>query len=480
MAAPDRPDSASVKFSFKNIGTIQEADLQLGDLTIIAGRNNTGKTYLVYTLYGFLKLWRSGLGAEYLSGFHNGDHMRELYVVEAMIDAIQDGRSEVTIDHDTFTNECVLLMNFLAREFSTAYLPDVFNSREEYFERSQVEIAIKARSSPCTYSPKSISPNRSQDFYAKYDGQSMHITAKVDKASQFPESLLQSIDHYSRFLFPELNIVPFLIPAERLGTTLFYRELDFTKHQLVDLLQRLGDDKDKDKLSPYVIIDRTTSRYAMPIKDNIDYTRAIADIRKQKSGMYTEKLYDDIRDMMQGYYRSDGDEIMFISTARGERRFEIPLHIASSSARELAGLYFYLRHVAQNDHLLIIDEPESHLDTHNQIMMARLLARLVKRGIKVLVTTHSDYIIKEINNLVMFSGDFAGKDDAVRRHKYGEDDFISPESIKAYVAEGGGLTECTVDKFGMAMPMFDDTIDDINRVSNDLASRLYQSEETVD
>ena len=33
--------------------------MELGDLTIIAGRNNTGKTYLVYTLYGFLKMWYS-------------------------------------------------------------------------------------------------------------------------------------------------------------------------------------------------------------------------------------------------------------------------------------------------------------------------------------------------------------------------------------------------------------------------------------
>ena len=45
------------KFHFKNIGPIKKAELELGDLTIIAGRNNTGKTYIVYTLYGFLKKW---------------------------------------------------------------------------------------------------------------------------------------------------------------------------------------------------------------------------------------------------------------------------------------------------------------------------------------------------------------------------------------------------------------------------------------
>ena len=46
-----------MKFRFKNLGPIKEADLELGDLTIIAGRNNTGKTYLAYALYGFLKRW---------------------------------------------------------------------------------------------------------------------------------------------------------------------------------------------------------------------------------------------------------------------------------------------------------------------------------------------------------------------------------------------------------------------------------------
>jgi len=45
-----------MKTVFKNIGPISEAELELKDLTIIAGANNTGKTYLAYTLYGFLRL----------------------------------------------------------------------------------------------------------------------------------------------------------------------------------------------------------------------------------------------------------------------------------------------------------------------------------------------------------------------------------------------------------------------------------------
>ena len=100
--------------------------------------------------------------------------------------------------------------------------------------------------------------------------------------------------------------------------------------------------------------------------------------------------------------------IRFISKARKHGKFDIPLYLASSSARGLSDLYFFLKHVARKDQLLIIDEPESHLDTANQIEMARLLVRCVNSGLKVLITTHSDYLIKEFNNLIMLNQDFSG------------------------------------------------------------------------
>ena len=72
----------------------------------------------------------------------------------------------------------------------------------------------------------------------------------------------------------------------------------------------------------------------------------------------------------------------------------------------MLNLYCYLRHedVDHDAHLLMIDEPESHLDTANQIQFARLLAHPCEyRDATVLMTTHSDYIIREINNLIMLS-----------------------------------------------------------------------------
>lgn len=42
-------------FTMKNLGSLEYADISLKPLTILCGKNNTGKTWLMYSIYGFLK-----------------------------------------------------------------------------------------------------------------------------------------------------------------------------------------------------------------------------------------------------------------------------------------------------------------------------------------------------------------------------------------------------------------------------------------
>lgn len=178
--------------------------------------------------------------------------------------------------------------------------------------------------------------------------------------------------------------------------------------------------------------------------------------------------------MMNGYYSASRDEITFRSTARGDRGYAIPLHLASSSVRGLSDLYFFLRHIAQKNHLIVIDEPESHLDTANQILLARLLARLIQAGLKVILTTHSDYLIKELNNLIMLSYDFKNKATVIKRLKYTRADCIAPGRIRAYVATQNSISRCEIDKYGIDMPNFDETINEINNAASELAARVTE------
>ena len=366
-----------MKFIFKNLGPIHEAELELGDLTIIAGQNNTGKTYMVYALYGFLKMWK---------------------------DLLPPPPPE---------------MKDIVEKLDEKAVAAVFSSTLEDFESVSVEVEV----------------------------------VKGEFGRPFP--------------------VPFILSAERFGISLFYKELDFTKNRIVEIFQEFAKDREQDmeRLSPFLFIDKIASRYALPIKDNIDYTRSIPDLKKNRSEIYDSKLFNDIRDMLGGSYTASDDDIRFRSKVR-KGGFDIPLHIASSSARGLSDLYFFLRHVAEENQLLIIDEPESHLDTANQIQFARLLARSVHAGLKVLITTHSDYIVKEINNLLMLSESFKDKPKVLKKYKYSEHDFLKPDSVRAYVAKSNSLTPCTIEKYGIDMPIFDTTIHDINKVSNELGFRL--------
>ncbi len=67
---------------------------------------------------------------------------------------------------------------------------------------------------------------------------------------------------------------------------------------------------------------------------------------------------------------------------------------------ELAPLVLLLRSGIKPGDTLIIEEPEAHLHPGVQADMAVVLARLVRAGVKVIITTHSDWLLQEIGNLI--------------------------------------------------------------------------------
>lgn len=82
----------------------------------------------------------------------------------------------------------------------------------------------------------------------------------------------------------------------------------------------------------------------------------------------------------------------------------IPLMQTSSMVSELTPIVLYLQRIVHDGDLLIIEEPESHIHPQEQVMFAKIVAEIVRHGIRVIVTTHSDWFIDQIGNLVMLSG----------------------------------------------------------------------------
>ncbi len=92
----------------------------------------------------------------------------------------------------------------------------------------------------------------------------------------------------------------------------------------------------------------------------------------------------------------------FFYRPRGWKK-ALPLMHTSSMVSELAPLILYLRYVIQPDDVLIIDEPEAHLHPAMQVEFARQLAALVHAGIRVVVATHSEWVLETLANLVRAS-----------------------------------------------------------------------------
>ena len=79
---------------------------------------------------------------------------------------------------------------------------------------------------------------------------------------------------------------------------------------------------------------------------------------------------------------------------------DIHLNQASSMVSELAPLVLFIRGIINPGDTLIIEEPEAHLHPGAQTEIALTLAGLVRAGVHVVVTTHSDWLLKEIANLI--------------------------------------------------------------------------------
>lgn len=108
------------------------------------------------------------------------------------------------------------------------------------------------------------------------------------------------------------------------------------------------------------------------------------------------------------------------------------LYEASSMVSEIAPIVLYLKHIVRPGDMFIIEEPESHIDADNQRRLARAIAMLVNAGVKVLITTHSDFLVSQLANLVMLSG-ISPRRRAGRRYK--AEEVLQPDDVGAYMFE---------------------------------------------
>ena len=79
----------------------------------------------------------------------------------------------------------------------------------------------------------------------------------------------------------------------------------------------------------------------------------------------------------------------------------LSLRQSSSMISEVSPIILTLRNSVKPSDLLIIEEPEAHLHPSAQISLVQCLAKLINCDVKVLMTTHSDWILRTLHNMVL-------------------------------------------------------------------------------
>ena len=181
-----------------------------------------------------------------------------------------------------------------------------------------------------------------------------------------------------------------------------------------------------------------------------------------------QEMMNQIDQILKGKYQyQDGEERLVL-----EDHSYVKLNYTSSGQQEVVwilNLIFY--YVLENRKVyMILEEPESHLYPQAQSEIAKLLGMFLRAGNQMLLTTHSPYILGEINNL-LYAGNLAKKARAQVNQVIGEYEQMDSSCTSAYYIEKGGLKDIMDEDISLIR---NEVIDGISEVINEQNDRLVE------
>ena len=162
---------------------------------------------------------------------------------------------------------------------------------------------------------------------------------------------------------------------------------------------------------------------------------------------------------------------------------KIPVTAAASSIKELMPLYYILKKGGNiQSKRIFIEEPEAHLHPALQIKVAYLLSFIVKHGGNVFLTTHSDYFVAAISNLIKLwhikKLNPEKAKDLMKKYGIKEEYLVDPDNIRVYyfkkVDEQKVIVErIKINEYGITPASFQDTMNYIADMTDELHYELF-------
>ena len=445
--------------SVKDFGPIAEATVELRPLTVFVGASNTGKSYLAILLYALHQFFgartagrRSGPPVlyQYLSYLAQEDSPQErerLDMVREWLRALEPPNEQSRIDIalpdpiaafvrpvlEDVESFAVGLDAELRRCFGVAATQSLI--RHSGSKSARVALRSGApldsgRDSSAGYdftvtrSQSEIHPSIPHDVPLRVQADSRSIrwwlqptvdSSRTSAAMRIPHLLADLVLPY---VIGAIHGPVHYLPADRAGVMHAHRVV---VSSLIGRASRAGLDVE----SPLPALSGVLA----------DFLERLIELGHEEpstgvTAQLAERLEEGILGGAIGVRRSAVGYPSFHYQPANWKK-DLALMNTSSMVSELAPVVLYLRHVVHPGDVLIIEEPESHLHPAMQVAFTRFLATVVHKGVRVIITTHSEWVLETLANLVRLS-----EVDKSRRKEVSPDGLaLAPDQVGAWLFE---------------------------------------------
>ena len=396
----------NVHITVENFGPIEKAEIDLRPLTVFVGESNTGKTYLsalIYALYqnfqGFSRFpWSNRvslyLNFTYRSGSRFQGTQGELdeEILETLENLNTPGRAFKFSDLPEKVRHLVefnlkkpgLFEDELQRCFDLESISELIRFTDGAW--NELKVSLNVREGDQLLWSFDIMHDSGSD--STVDGfVNGDIVLKPGNGEELEETLdLEDLVRLFRVSRRE-TAGSYYLPAARGGIMQSHGAI---ASSLVDRVTRIG-------LETLPEIPTFSGMIADFLKQIINYNE-----RSSSSGRIIEVAELLEANVLHGKIKISkpmaGYPVFRYHPQKTEQ--SLPISRSSSMVSELAPLVLFLRGIVQPGDTLIIEEPESHLHPEAQTKIALTLAGLVQAGVRVIITTHSNWFLEQISNLV--------------------------------------------------------------------------------
>lgn len=506
------PKHCDVQISVERFGPIKSGSVDLRPLTIFVGPSNTGKTYLAILIYALHKTLRGFPRFPIKERFFFPAEEENLSLTEEECERILDnirGNGQPTLfsdlpnllqewSHGILRNEIFLaddLKNELERCFDLESVASLIRMGEQE-KSANLSLFVKEGNIDLWNFMMKIS---NSDISSKGDINDMELLSEGNSLSRSNYEKLVSrlrghLENESwgenreivSYLMSELwntlvhstneqHVETCYLPAARSGIMQSHRVI---ASSLVSRSTRAG-------LERFPELPTFSGVMADFMQGLILYDVPSSHLRfrhRRKQASALKDIADTLEERtLDGKIRtrrpSPGAYPEFVYRPV-EAKQDIRLSRASSMVSELAPVVLFMRSNIRVGDTLIIEEPEAHLHPAAQTEMADTLGRLVRCGVRVVITTHSDWLLKGISNL-MLEGELKEKADERARQNHSSALRLEDVGIwlfhKDAPGEGSSIREIEFDHIEGIEPSDYETIaEELYNRSADLQNRLEE------